>query len=329
LFLLPWRKNKISAHKDTQDVTIKLDWLKQFMEISNKISYPDWDQIGNYVDVNYKSQDQHLLWSNIARNWLGLLSQNLPHEYTKIETDNFILISSEDHRYNKSLSVFLERCRKRLLSIAKGVCADEGFGKHVVIVFANIDTYYDYISYYGPQEGTYGLSSGMYLNYGYGHFVFQQGDMNMSEPIAAHEMTHALLAHLPIPLWLNEGMAVNMESMITSATPEMINKSAYKLHQDFWDREKIQQFWHGESFSRPDDGQKLSYQLAQILVTNLSKDYKAFVEFANKANWSDSGEIAMNEIYDLSLGDMVTNFLGEGDWCPDPDSWPDTNKPID
>jgi len=35
---------------DTQDVTIKLDWLKQFMEISNKISYPDWDQIGNYVD---------------------------------------------------------------------------------------------------------------------------------------------------------------------------------------------------------------------------------------------------------------------------------------
>jgi len=206
----------------------------------------------------------------------------LPHEYTKIETDNFILISSEDHRYNKSLSVFLERCRKRLLSIAKGVCADEGFGKHVVIVFANIDTYYDYISYYGPQEGTYGLSSGMYLNYGYGHFVFQQGDMNMSEPIAAHEMTHALLAHL---------------------TPEMINKSAYKLHQDFWDREKIQQFWHGESFSRPDDGQKLSYQLAQILVTNLSKDYKAFVEFANKANWSDSGEIA--------------------------DSWPDTNKPID
>ena len=29
----------------------------------------------------------------------------------------------------------------------------------------------------------------------------------------------------------------------------------------------------------------------------------------------------MEEIYDLSLGDMVANFLGEGDWYPDSKRW--------
>lgn len=329
MFSLPWRKNEITKQKGIQDVTVKIDWLKQFIPIKNGLPHPDWDQIYNHVEQNGPAHEQHQLWCNIARNWVELLSENLTHAYTKVETENFILISSEGSRYNKSLSIFLESCRKRLLSIAKGICADDGFGKHVVIVFADIDSYYDYVSYYGPQEGTYGLSSGMYLNYGYGHFVFQQDDMDMSEPIAAHEMTHALLAHLPIPAWLNEGMAVNMESMVTGATPERLNKSTYELHQDFWDNEKIQEFWRGESFFRSDDGQKLSYQLAQILVTNLSKNYEPFVKFANKVNWVDGGESAMKEIYDLSLGDMVANFLGEGDWSPAPSSWPAISEPVD
>ena len=326
MFSLPWLKDKTAINGRVRDVTVKLDWLGQFMPLDSKLPRPDWDLIHHFVNENCGDQEQHQLWCNIARNWVDLLVKHLPQDYTKIETKNFILISNDDNRYNNSLSIFLERCRNRLLVIAKGVCADDGFGKHVVIVFANLESYYDYTSYYGPQEGTYGLSAGMYLNDGYGHFVFQQDNLNMAEPIAAHEMTHALLAHLPLPLWLDEGIAVNMEAMITGASPERLNKSLFKLHQSFWDSEKIQEFWLGNSFSRPDDGQKLSYQLAQILVTNLSKNYDAFAQFANKADRVDGGENAIKEIYGLSLGDMVTNFLGEGDWCPEPSSWPPKNK---
>jgi len=325
MFSIPWRKSKAATDKNVIDDTVKLDWLERLMPMDSKLPRPDWELIHDFVEENQGDQDLNQLWCNIARNWVDLLVEHLPHDYTKIETENFILISNDNDRYNKSLSMFLERCRKRLLVIAKGVCADDGFGKYVVIVFSDLDSYYDYISYYGPQEGTYGLTSGMYLNYGYGHFVFQQGDLDMAEPIAAHEMTHALLAHLPIPTWLNEGMAVNMEAMITGAAPQRLNKSLFELHQSFWDSDKIQEFWSGESFSRPDDGQNLSYQLAQILVTNLSKNYDAFILFANKADWADGGENAAEEIYGLSLGDMVTNFLGEGDWRPEASSWPSEN----
>ncbi len=321
MFSLPWRKREPATKVEEPPETVKLDWLDKFMPVDAKLPRPNWETINDFVAKNHNDLDQHELWCNIARNWVDLLAEHLPGEYTKIETDNFILLSSGETWYGTNLSNYLERCRKRLLAIAKGVCADDGFGKHVVIVFSDIDSYYDYVSYYGPQEGTYGLSAGMYLNYGYGHFVFRNEDLDTAEMISAHELTHALLAHLPIPLWLNEGMAVNMESMITGVSPEMLNNTRMELHQAFWNSETIQEFWHGGSFFRPDDGQLLSYQLAQILVTTLSKNYSTFTKFANAAHWTNSGESALDEAYGLSLGDLVGNFLGPGDWHPKPCMW--------
>jgi len=322
VFSLPWQKKKAVDKEDEQQTTEKLDWFENFISREDKLPHPNWELIYQFVEENQGDQNPHQLWCNIARNWVDTLVQQLPHEYIKTETENFILITSDDQRYSKSLSMFLESCRRRLLAKAKGICSDDGYGKYVVIVFADIDSYYDYITYYGPQEGTYGLSSGMYLNYGYGHFVFRQEELDFAEAIAAHEMTHALLDHLPIPLWLNEGMAVNMESVITGLLPQRLNKSLFALHQNFWNHQTIQEFWRGDSFSRPDDGQKLSYQLAQILVTNLSRNYDAFTKYVNKANYADGGEAAIEEVYGLSLGDMIYNFLGEGDWFPKPRAWP-------
>lgn len=152
------------------------------------------------------------------------------------------------------------------------------------------------------------------MNYGYGHFVFQHDNLDRAEPIAAHEMTHALLTHLPIPLWLNEGMAVNMEAMICGHLPPRLNRSMLDLHNEFWGESQIQEFWRGDSFSRPDDGQQLSYQLAQVLVSNLSKDYQAFEAFANQADFKDGGEAALNRVYGISLGELVDSILGSDNW---------------
>jgi len=291
------------------------------MPVIDKLPRPDWKQIYHYIETNRSSQDQGGLLNLIVYDWMDKTVQHLGHCYTKTESKNFILISSKEERYNQSLISFLERSRARLMHIAKGIVSDQGWGKHLVIVFADMDSYYDYVSHYGPQEGTYGLSSGMYLNYGYGHFVFQNEDLDNAEPIAAHEMTHALLAHLPIPVWLNEGMAVNMESMICGRRPPPVTQSMFEQHQTFWREQRIQEFWSGDAFFRPDQGQQLSYEMAQVLVTNLSKNYSAFQRFANKAHYADGGEAAMLEVYDVGLGDLATGFLGHGSWQPTPDRW--------
>jgi len=300
-----------------------IDWLKPLMPVADSLPRPDWSKINEHIERNLSHQDKDTLWISIAHDWVRATATHLKHEYTATETDNFILLSGQSERYNQSLIHFLERCRARLLKVLKNIADDKGYGKYVVMVFSDIDAYYDYVSFYGPQDGTYGLSSGMYLNYGYGHFVFQQDNLDMAELIAAHEMTHALLAHLSLPAWLDEGMAVNMEAVICGNAPQRVNHPMFELH---WGPDEIQEFWNGDSFFRSDDGQQLSYQMAQVLVTNLSKDYETFQKFANAANHSDGGEAAMNHVYGLSLGDLAASFLGEGDWHPKPKNWPSTEK---
>ncbi len=302
-----------------------MDWLLNHFTVHEQLPRPNWETIFKHADEKLNHREPNELWTEVARAWMDELIQHLPVGYTTTESNNFILVSNEQDHYNKSMSRFLESCRRGLLSNLAGIANDQGYGKHVVIIFGDIDRYYDYVSYYGPQEGTYGLSAGMYMNYGYGHFVFQHDTLDMAEAVATHEMTHALLNHLPIPAWLNEGLAVNMESIITGHVHPIRNQAMFNKHQRFWNEQNIQEFWRGESFFRADDGGQLSYQLAQILVTNLAENYPSFVEFANKANWQDSGEAAIEDIFDISLGDMIANFLGEGEWWPMPEKWQGQN----
>ena len=319
MFSLPWRKKAITIKDDACRKSIDVSWLEQYSVVEEGLLRPDWGKIQKYADDNFPKEDLDHLWNEIAREWVRLLMHGMSGDYAVIETENFILISSADSLYNKTLSKHLEYCRRRILHISKGITSDDGFGKYVVIVFSDSESYYKYVSYfYGPEGGTYGLSSGMYINRGYGHFVFVNDEMVMVEPIIAHEMTHALLSHLPVPLWLNEGIAVNMEATISNFTPERINKAGYQQHEDFWTLDEIQEFWKGESFFRPDEGQKLSYQLAQLMVARFNENYDAFVEFVNAAHQSDAGEKAMGDIFAMSLGDLVAGFLEEGEWQPEP-----------
>lgn len=306
----------LSTKSEARTKRTILPWVMQGSQQVYQLTRPNWEAIYARVDSEFKDQDQNLVWNDIAFSWLSALNDDLGAEYGISESANFMLLSCETDRYNASLLKYLEQYRRRLMHILQGVCSDDGYGKYLVMVFSDNDRYYDYISYYGPQEGTFGMSSGSFMNHGYGHFVFPHQDLSQAEPVAAHEMTHAMLSHLNIPLWLDEGIAVNMEALLTGHASVPLNRDFYAKHQAFWNSKTIQEFWSGASFYRADDGQTLSYQLARVLVSNLSEDSKLFAEFCNTAQAQDSGERALNTIFDLSLQDMLTNFLGAGDWRP-------------
>ena len=151
-------------------------------------------------------------------------------------------------------------------------------GKHVAIIFKDLDHYYDYVSMFLPEEGEFGISSGMYINNGYGHFVFPTQDMEYAEPIAVHELTHACLSHLPIPTWLNEGLAVLMEEVLANNTL-YIDKEIVAQHHQYWNEENIQEFWSGDSFYASDEGQGLSYRIQEPAVYPLTPTGLRFLHF--------------------------------------------------
>jgi hypothetical protein len=277
---------------------------------------PDWNEIALRIGDDLSHDDLHSEWAKECRKWLESITTEFGKDYRIEDSPNFSIMSNESERYIHVFSGFLERTLKRILNALDGIASDEGFGKYVALIFRDIDQYYDYVGMFFPDEGEFGLSSGMYINDGYGHFVFSSQQMDYAELIAVHELTHACLVHLPIPRWLNEGMAVLMEDVL-AGNRLFLDKEMVERHQNYWNEETIQNFWSGESFMAIDEGQELSYNLAHIRARNSSQDFTAFAKFSNSAHYEDAGESAAQECLGLSLTQIVGSFLGEGNWKPD------------
>ncbi len=285
---------------------------------------PDWTHVADSLAERLKRDDPNILWSSVAASWLDDLRIALGNEFRVDASTHFLLLSRSQARGAQVVLDYAENTRKRILMLLEGIASDQGFGKSCVIAFASEDDYYEYVANYYPDEGEFAFTEGMYINHGYGHFVCVEADMNRIEPVIAHELTHMQLAHLPLPAWLNEGLAVNTEKILSpgytsSHTPaEMRHR-----HSAFWNAHTIQEFWSGKSFSRPDDGNMLSYDLARQLTVLLSQDRTVFVNFANAAHVNDGGQQAAQTQIGIGLELAVEELLGEGDWQPHPAKWAD------
>jgi hypothetical protein len=325
--MLGWLRGK-RATNDTASVVAlsaplardQMAWLQ-----ATRLPIPDWER-----QTWPQTQDDaalHAHANGMAAAWIDATAAVLPQGYHRSESDNFMLLSSLEERPARLLLDYLERSRRRVLATLPGITADHGHGKTVVMVFAGEDSYYDYVAHYGSESSEpEAFSGGMFIDAGYGHFVFAQGPFESMEPVVVHELTHCLVRHLDIPAWLNEGLAVNTEHRFTRASPRWRPNELRYLMEQFWTPQTIQEFWTGASFRRPDDGQPLSYELAKLLVQLLDKDYELLARYCNAASREDGGAQAALEVLGTDLAELAACVLGPGDWLPQPVRWSGTEK---
>jgi hypothetical protein len=111
-----------------------------------------------------------------------------------------------------------------------------------------------------------------------------------------------------------------MEEVICNSEIFQLDQEIYEQHTEHWNTHTIQQLWTGESWEIPGNSFELSYNLAQVLWRKIESDLvaprDAILKFISNAHFEDSGESAFQSIFQLSLGDLVTDFLGEGQWSP-------------
>jgi hypothetical protein len=188
-------------------------------------------------------------------------------------------------------------------------------GPRIVMLFADVDHYYDYIDRFYPDSGEFGGSGGICVTHDYFHVVVGPGDFGRRQSTLAHELMHLALAPLPLPLWLNEGVAQMMQEVLLGAVGFRIDHELVQRHQALWRRQGLQKFWTGESFDGEDE--ELSYHLAEVLTRNIRADYTAaFIPFVASADWRDAGDAAASEALGADLGEIAARFLGPGDWRP-------------
>lgn len=289
--------------------------------------HPDWDAIAAEIDEKVPSGGRSRIWKIVAHEWAERLRRQLGGEYQLTESDEFMLISEHSEKDQKEALRFFEEVSA---AISEDLPEKNGehYGRTLVMIFSQPDDYYEYISYF-YREGEFPTSGGICLyRDGYMHIAILMEEGASYEAVFVHEMTHGFLCHRPVPLWLNEALALRMEEVLLGNSTVSLNPERFALHKELWNAETIQEFWSGASWQQPDLG-SLSYDLALIVWHDLEVEQKAgpklIKEFIDKARWDDAGQVACREVFGVELGALVTAFLGEGNWEPRPEVWGDAD----
>lgn len=269
-------------------------------------------------------ENQHDAWVQAVRFWMARTRDSLGGDYTVAESEHFHLVSALDSKGRDRMLAFLENARQALQRTLGDVAWNSTTGKHVLLRFTDADDYYAYISHYYP-EGEHASNGGIFINQGYCHIAYPESyTMDAERETIAHELAHNLLAHLPLPLWLNESLAEAFAADLAGRPSVIIEPDLMDEHRAYWSEQTIQGFWSGASFGWV-EGQRVSYSLAQVLLDIIHRELRPPVEsfrrFVLQSDWGDAGEAAAREHLSVGLDELVATFLGPGNWMPKPETW--------
>jgi hypothetical protein len=274
---------------------------------------PQWKQIHAWIKQHVDESDVSYAWQEIAFDWLSTLRNRLGGSYSVNRSRNFLLLTSRSRVGVESILNTSEGAAQKLVRWLGPVAEKRGNGPHVILDFATLEQYYDYVSYFHSPDSHTIASGGMFLGRGYQHIALPPS--NGMQSVLIHELTHNRLSHLRLPLWVEEGIAVTMERRIGGNNQGGLDRELNRKHRAYWSPETMAAFWNGNSFRNPEgEISHLSYSLAEILIDLMVQEFPNFMDFVGRADRKDAGQEAANETFDVSLNDIAAAFLGPGDW---------------
>lgn len=300
---------------DAIDISGLLDWEEE-------LPRPKWELIQTLVEEQCAPETQYEVWVSIARQWLDELCKAFDAGYEIYESKHFLALASRADGHGPALMQFAEGCRAMLLSVLGDVAAFMLKSKQVVVTLRDSGDYYRYL---GPfySEGEHGGSAGIHIREGYPHVALYSGFLDDLQRTLAHELTHAALMHLSMPQWIEEGLAQMFEHDMTERALLMVDAEMAREHKQYWGKHGMDAFWYGEGFSRSGTVQKLSYQLAEILMRLLVEEgrprwfgwvkepQRRFFAFLREASAGDCGRAACEAHLGCGLCDVAARFLGD------------------
>lgn len=296
----------------------------------------EWDVVRLWIESQLETLDWNMAWTEAATWWAGLLRDDLGGDYLVRQSRETILLCEQTEDISEWLLSYASRAATTIKEELGQTAWKGAFGKHLIIVFTDHDDYYQYVAHH-MADGVNPSSGGMCIYSGYTHVALPWTEQLDVANAVIHELAHDCLAHLPLPHWLNEGVAVTLEKAIGAPPrplgqsdqdavygaainwrPPMMWDELAERHFTFWNEENIQTFWAGTSFYVPGDSNELSYSLAEVFVKLLSErgERRAFCGFLEASHREDTGHSASLGIFGTGLGEIAGTFLGKGEWRP-------------
>jgi hypothetical protein len=298
-----------------QPKLIDLGQVESAFDFNEGYSRPDWKLIREMINKTIPAEKIPDAWTEAAIQWAQRVSADLGEECRVRRSNNFVSVSALRFEAAEQLLMFAEQTLEQIYAVLQGAAWKPANGKRMMFLFAEEDDYYQYVSYF-HRDGVHPTSGGCLIHGGYVHIAIPYSGGRRIRQTLAHELMHNCVAHLRLPLWLNEGLAVTFDRTVAQWQRPTLDHDLRDRHFAFWSPLNIQEFWSGTSFGKPGDSNELSYSLAEILVNLLLSESKYFGLFVQHADWNDAGQTAALDILGVDLGSTAATFLGEGNWRP-------------
>ncbi len=287
------------------------DEIPGSIDVTAEPPRPNWTVVADWVARRPPSVDRFAQWRDLAVHWLDRIAFWSGTGLRADARDEFVLLSPYPKRDADRVLRFLQQCRRQILGAFPDVSLKDIVGPFAAIVFADEQSYYDYISAFYPEEGEWGTSSGLYVRSGYGHVVTMAVPASAVRRTLAHELVHAHFAHRNLPLWVEEGLTQSATDVLVGTSSLSLDRELVERHRAYWTRHGLGGFWSGTAFHDPGDGQELAYSLAYIIFAReLADRRKAFLRFLKEADDRDFGSAACEAYLGEPLQALVERFLG-------------------
>lgn len=277
--------------------------------------------IADWLDNKVPKEERHSAANALGWRWLRFLVPAMSEPHALSESPNFYLLTVPNAEEVRRLLRFLEETREKLFRSLASAAPPRERPKHLVIICGDKLDYDEFSALEHPgRGGELADSSGVFVGKGLPHIALSSALLNDIHAILVHELVHDCISHLPLPLWLNEGITQLLEYQLVSWRPFVLDRETMEKHKAHWNAETIQLFWSGRSFFNPGDSQFLSYNLSVVLarkiMTNVARGQSDFWSFVRQARPSDAGDAAMRAQFGVGVEELVEDFLGPGAWRP-------------
>ncbi len=281
---------------------------------------PEWHSIDRWIDQNVDAGNKQIANDEAVLCWLEMVKGYCGGSFEVYASDRFYLLCPFEEDMAHRLVWFADNTWRKVNDFLRLLEVGPVDGQKVIIAFDDYRQYYTYISYFYP-EGNFGSSGGLHIRSGHAHAVLTAKEPWQFEVIISHELTHVFLSTLTLPLWIEEGLAQAIEQFVVGHQTPILNAERKERHITYWQENGLDKFWSGEAFSQADEGQELAYELARVMVRNMAVDfYERFFDFVGDAKLEDAGMAAAREHLKCCVSDCAAEFLGDGDWRPNPEA---------
>lgn len=277
------------------------------MPVQDNYLRPDWAKLSELVGAMPEEQ-RYGAWSTLVRRWLKEQAPLMHETYAVYDSEHFLLMTGLSGQRARLLLEFAEQTWKKILKDLGGAGRDKGDGPLALLHFRGGKRYSGYLAPFGPPDTDWTAHPGCFLHDGYPRVALLGEDQNALERNLPRQLTHAALNHLEMPMWLEEGLTIVMQSRFGKSQPpgpEDIQKTA-----EFWSKVDLQHFWSGYAFTKSGEAYILAWLLAGRILGHYSGE--ALRGFLTGADRKDGGAAAARENLGCTLESLVQGVLEQG-----------------